>query len=556
MKADPLIPTSRFWAYPVQRLLLSVGFAILFLPTSLPSAAPAFAVEGHRPPNVVIILADDMGYSDPGCYGGEIRTPNLDRLAAHGLRFTQCYNTGRCWPSRASIMTGYYAQQIRRDTVPGIPKTGGQGLRPAWAPLLPEMLRSKDYRNYHSGKWHIDRQPLGCGFDHSYKMDDHDRFFAPKRHDLDGQPLPQPTVNDGFYVTDAIAEHAIAMLQEHHRDYAERPFFLYLCFTSPHFPLQAPEKLIAEYRDTYKQGWNRIQQTRGQRLLELGLVGNRPPAMELQLGPPYFFPDAYEKLGPLEVSRPFPWEELTPQQQEFQAAKMAVHAAMVDSMDRNIGRVLRQIDAMGASEDTLILFASDNGASAEIMVRGDGHDPSAPPGSGKTFLCLGPGWSSASNTPFRRHKTWVHEGGISTPLIAHWPRGISAAGDVRHAPVHFIDIVPTVLELAGIEPPREWGGMERPPMPGKSLVPLFAKEDTLNRDYLWWLHEGNRAIRVEDWKLVAARDEPWELYNLREDRGESHNLVEEFPDQAKRLRSLWEDVWNRIQADAKRDLNP
>ncbi len=515
---------------------------------------PAFTAESNRPPNVVVILADDMGYSDPGCYGGEIQTPNLDRLAEHGLRFTQCYNSGRCWPSRAAIMTGYYAQQVRRDTVPGVPKSGGQGVRPAWAALLPELLRSKDYRNYHSGKWHIDRQPLLCGFDHSYKMDDHDRFFAPKRHDLDGKPLPQPRETDGFYVTDAIARHAVEMLQEHSRDHAEQPFFLYLCFTSPHFPLQAPEEVIARYRDAYQQGWNRIQEARGRRLLELGLVAHSPPTMELQVGPPYFFPDAFEKLGPAEIAKPLPWDELTLEQQAFQAAKMAVHAAMVDRMDQNIGRVLAQLQEMGAWEDTLILFASDNGASAEIMVRGDGHDPNAPPGSGKTFLCLGPGWSSASNTPFRRHKTWVHEGGIATPFIAHWPRGISAAGELRRTPVHFIDVVPTVLELAGIEPPHEWGGGVRPPMPGKSLVPLFDKDGTVSHEYLWWLHEGNRAIRVGDWKLVAARDEPWELYDLREDRGESHNLIEKLPDRAARLQSLWEEVWDRIQTDAKRDL--
>ncbi len=276
--------------------------------------------------------------------------------------------------------------------------------------------------------------------------------------------------------------------------------------------------------------------------------------MELQVGPPYFFPDAFEKLGPAEIAKPLPWDELTLEQQAFQAAKMAVHAAMVDRMDQNIGRVLAQLQEMGAWEDTLILFASDNGASAEIMVRGDGHDPNAPPGSGKTFLCLGPGWSSASNTPFRRHKTWVHEGGIATPFIAHWPRGISAAGELRRTPVHFIDVVPTVLELAGIEPPHEWGGVVRPPMPGKSLVPLFDKDGTVSHEYLWWLHEGNRAIRVGDWKLVAARDEPWELYDLREDRGESHNLIEKVPDRAARLQSLWEEVWDRIQTDAKRDL--
>ncbi len=202
---------------------------------------------------------------------------------------------------------------------------------------------------------------------------------------------------------------------------------------------------------------------------------------------------------------------------------MAIHAAMIDRMDREIGRVLEQLKKMGVFDDTLIMFASDNGASAEIMVRGDGHDPQAPPGSADTFLCLGPGWSSSSNTPLRRHKTWVHEGGISTPLIAHWPNGIAARGELRHSPAHLIDIVPTVLELTGLEHPQTIAGKPAPPLPGKSLVPEFAKDGAVSRDFLWWLHEGNRAIRMGDWKLVAAGGPqgPWELYDLSQDRGES-----------------------------------
>ncbi len=529
------------------------GIATVLLPVA---ATPSHGAEGDRPPNVVIILADDMGYSDLGCYGGEIHTPNLDRLAAHGLRFTQCYNTARCWPSRAAIMTGYYPQQARRDTVPGLAKTGGRGQRPAWAPLLPALLRAKNYRSYHSGKWHIDGEPIRCGFDHSYKLDDHDRCFRPKQHDWDSQPLPQPGEDEGYYTTDAIAQYAVEMLQEHEKSFAERSFFLYLCFTCPHFPLQAPQEVIEQYKDVYTQGWNRIQEARGKRLLELGLVNNGPSPMETELGPPYFFPDAFEKLGPGEVRTPIPWNGLNAEQQAFQAAKMAIHAAMVHHMDEAIGKVLNQLQEMGAWEDTLILFASDNGASAEIMVRGDGHDPSAPPGSGQTFLCLGPGWSSAANTPFRRHKTWVHEGGISTPLIVHWPRGIAAQGELRHTPVHFIDFLPTILEVAGIEPPQAWEGMTRPPLPGTSILPLLAQDGTVKRDYLWWLHEGNRAIRVGDWKLVAARDEPWELYNLREDRGETRNVAEQMSHRVAELEALWNKVWTQIQADAKSDLKP
>ncbi|MGB4729098.1 MAG: arylsulfatase [Thermogutta sp.] len=508
---------------------------------------------GSQRPNIVIILADDMGYSDLGCYGGEIETPHLDQLAAHGLRFTQCYNTARCWPSRAAIMTGYYAQQVRRDTVPGVP-SGGRGTRPAWAPLLSEILKQHGYRCYHSGKWHIDSQPWNTGFDHGYVVNDHDRFFGPKNHAEDGKPLPQPKPEDNFYLTTEIARFAIKYLKEHAQQHGEQPFFLHLCFTSPHFPLQAPQDVIAHYMDRYRVGWNVIQEERGKRLLQMGLVKNRPPAMEIEVGPPYHFPEALKILGPYEVNRPFPWNQLTQEQQAFQVAKMAIHAAMVHIMDQAIGEVLEQLKAMKALDNTLIMFASDNGASAEIMVRGDGHDPKAPPGSAQTFLCLGPGWSSASNTPFRRHKTWVHEGGISTPLIVHWPAGIKSQGELRHTPIHFIDVVPTVLDILGISLPQEWNGQPRPPFPGVSFAPLFVQDGSVSHDYLWFLHEGNRAIRVGDWKLVAAHDEPWELYNLAEDRGETENLIQKEPEKAKQLEELWNRLWEQFQADARRDI--
>jgi arylsulfatase len=246
---------------------------------------------------------------------------------------------------------------------------------------------------------------------------------------------------------------------------------------------------------------------------------------------------------------------LTEGQRRFQATKMAIHAAMVDRMDREIGRFLDQLKAMGAFENTLILFASDNGASAEIMVRHGGHDPQAEPGSAATYLCLGPGFSSACNTPFRRHKTWVHEGGISTPLIAHWPNGIAARGELRHTPAHVIDIVPTILELAGASASVTAGSESAPPRPGKSLVPALAEDITLSRDSLWWLHEGNRAIRIGDWKLVAARDEPWELYDLTTDRAEQHDLAASMPDKVNELEKRWQQQTDRFIQLAQKTLH-
>ena len=485
-----------------------------------------------KPPNVLLIMADDMGYSDLGCYGGEIETPHLDGLAKNGLRFTQFYNTARCWPSRAALLTGYYAQQVRRDKLPGIKR----GNRPAWARLLPAMLKPAGYRSYHSGKWHIDGLPLASGFDRSYYINNHG-FFRLKFHYLDDKRQPATPISPKFYVTDAIADHAVATLKEHADQHTDNPFFHYLAFTAPHFPLHAQPKDIERYRERYLQGWDKIRMARWQKQKKLGLAEGELSKVERKVGPPYHFPDAYKILGAGEVRYPVPWDSLTTEQKAFQADKMAVHAAMVDSMDRAIGRVLDQLRTMKAYDDTLVLFLSDNGASAELMVRGDGHDLKAPLGSAYTYLCLGAGWSTTCNTPFRMHKTWVHEGGACTPLVAHWPKGIKARGELRRSPGHVIDVVPTILELAGAK--ASINSQPVPSAPGKSLVSVFAKDDKVEREYLWWSHDGNRAIRVQDWKLVAAKDKPWELFDLAKDRAETRDLATQFPLKVKKLEKLW-----------------
>ncbi|MGP0069299.1 MAG: sulfatase-like hydrolase/transferase [Isosphaeraceae bacterium] len=528
---------------------------ITVLASLLVGAAPSASDQSGRPPrpNIIVIMADDLGYSDLGCYGGEIRTPNLDGLAAGGLRFTQFYNTARCWPSRAAVLTGYYAQQVRRDTVPGV-KSGGAGVRPKWAKLLPEMLRPIGYRSYHSGKWHVDGMPLADGFDRSYYLEDVGRYFRPHVLFEDDRKLPPVQSGTGFYATNAIADHAIKYLGEHATKYRDKPFFLYLTFNAPHFPLQAPPEDIARYRDRYREGWEAVRAERWKRIQELGLVHGRLSDVERNVGPPYHFPEALKKLGPDEVNRPVPWASMTDAQRTFQATKMAIHAAMVDRMDREIGRVLDQLRAMDAFEDTLIVFLSDNGASAEIMVRDDGHDPSASPGSAETHLCLGPGWSTVANTPFRRHKTWVHEGGIATPLIVHWPRGIAAHGELRHDPGHVIDLVPTILEAVGGTRPEPGNGRPVPERPGKSLVPAFTRDGSVRHDEIWWAHEGNRAIRVGDWKLVAAgKDGLWELYDLAKDRTETNDLVRRFPAKGHELAERWQRSWDQFAATARED---
>ena len=521
----------------MQRFFFFLGFCgFCFL--------PSLEIAG-RNPNVLLIMADDMGYSDLGCYGGEIETPHLDGLARDGLRFTQFYNTARCWPTRAALLTGYYAQQVRRDSLPGIKR----GTRPPWARLLPQMLKSVGYRSYHSGKWHIDGLPLANGFDRSYYTNNHG-FFGLKSHYLDDKKQPATSISPKFYLTYAQADHAVEILKEHAKEHADKPFFHYLAFTAPHFPLHALPKDIERYRERYKQGWDKIRSARWNKQKELGLAKGELSPVERDVGPHHHFPDAYKILGPGEVRYPVPWKTLTKEQQAFQADKMAVHAAMVDSMDRAIGRVLDQLRKMKAFEDTLVLFLSDNGASAEVMVRGDGHDPKAPLGSAYTYLCLGAGWSTACNTPFRMHKTWVHEGGSCTPFVAHWPNGIAARGELRQTPGHAIDVVPTILELAKAKVTLKKNASAPP---GKSLVPAFTEERSIERNYLWWSHDGNRAIRVRDWKLVATNDGAWELFDLAKDRTETRDLASKHPVKVKELEKLWLETQNQFIRDANLD---
>ena len=526
------------------------AIAAFFCVVSLAAAS----ADSSKKPNVIIIVADDLGYSDLGCYGSEIQTPNLDSLADSGLRFTGFYNSARCWPSRAAILTGYYAQQVRRDVLPGV-ESGINGKRPAWARLLPDRLRSLGYRSYHSGKWHVDGQPLKNGFDHSYSLNDHDRYFYPEQHTLDDKPLPAVKPDSGYYASTAIAQHAIEMLAGHQKDHRKEPFFLYLAFTAPHFPLQALPEDLALYKDRYKAGWDVLRQERFKKMLGMGLVTGTLPPLEPSVWPEYNPSEAElrEKIDPGEVGRAVPWTSLTDVQRQFQPVKMAIHAAMIHRMDLEIGRVIAQLKANGTYDDTVIFFVSDNGASAEQIIRGDGHDRAAPPGSAKSFLGLGPGWAAAANAPFRLYKSWTHEGGISTPLIVHWPHGITAHGELRHNPGHLIDLAPTVLELAGGHWPTTSDGKPVPPPPGKSLVPVFTRDGAVSHDFLWWLHDENRAIRIGDWKLVTDHQKPWKLYDLRQDRAENLDLAAGNPAKVKELEQEWTRRFEEIRKVATQD---
>ncbi len=543
---------------PAKLLKLLLIFATVALPLLIASAAPP------AKPNILILIADDMGFSDAGCYGSEIHTPNLDHLAADGLRFTQFYNTARCWSSRSCILTGYYAQSIRRDKFTGNFRvnaaTGAVGTRPRWAELLPEYLRPLGYRSYHTGKWHVDGKPLDNAFDHSYFDMNEKSYFTRLKANEDNEELPDIKVGEGFYNTIAVADYAIKYLKEHAAKYASQPFFEYVAFHSPHFPVQALPEDIAVYKDAYKSGWDAIRDERFARMQKMGIVGTNCVLSPLD---PITVPwwnlreaELKKRIGPDEVGHAVPWISLTRGEKQFQAAKMSVHAAMITRMDSEIGRILDQLKAMGAYDNTIVLFMSDNGASAEQIIRGLGEDPTTPIGSAYSYLGIGPGWASAANTPFRLYKSWEFEGGNCTPLIVHWPAGIAAHGELRENPGHMIDIVPTLLELTGATRPATVAGLPVPPLPGKSLVPVFAKDNTVTHDFFWFDHDGNRAIRIGDWKLVADHTKPWELFDLSKDRSESKNLAADYPEKVKAMEQAWLQHGEELHALAMQDLPP
>ncbi len=517
--------------------------------SGLPGARPADAAGRGRRPNIVLIMADDLGYSDLGCYGGEIQTPNLDALAANGLRFTQFYNAARCCPTRASLLTGVYPHQAGignmithggQATMPDDLDTGPyQGYLKDRCVTIAEALKPAGYRTYMTGKWHVGEfapyWPNDRGFDRYYGLisgvmnyfGDRDRGRSPdvdRTFVVDGE-LAWPD-EPGFYATDAFTDRAIDMLDEHPE---EDPFLLYIGHIAPHWPLHAWEEDIFRYEGGYMSGWSELRRRRYAKQKQLGLMER-----DWELSPQD--PEAAD------------WDELDHEKRIEMDRKMAVHAAMTDAMDRSIGRLVDKLKAMGCFEDTLILFLSDNGASHERGPFGRDFRPdlTGPIGSVNSYHSYGRSWSNASNTPFRLHKHWIHEGGSATPLIAHWPNGIEARGEFRDQVGHVIDFLPTFLELAGAEYPSEIRGLETPPVEGRSLVPFFNSDRTEERE-IYWEHRGNRALRCGDWKLVADGEEgPWELYNMAEDRTEVNDLIDKDPDRAREMMARWEDWARRI----------
>jgi arylsulfatase len=493
-------------------------------------------------PNLLLILADDLGWSDLGCYGGEIRTPALDALAAGGVSFTQFYNSSRCCPSRAAILTGLHPHQA------GFPLMSGT-LQPHTATIA-EALRPAGYGRYMTGKWHLGakRTPVDCGFEEFYGMvGGFNTCWEEQPHysRLPAGRTKREYAPGGFYSTDVFGDYAVEFLDQGRARNA--PWFLYLAFNAPHFPLHAPEEEIAKYEALYADGWDRIRERRLARQKDLGLVPR-----DLALTPRSVVPAnwANEKTGWADKDNPA-WDTIPADRRADLARRMAVFAAMVDRMDQCIARVVAHLKATGQFENSLVVFLSDNGACAEWDPWGfDGK--SGPDnvlhtgadlktiGAPASYVSYGSGWANACNTPWRLYKHYGHEGGIRTPFIVHWPAGLGRAkGRLVTSPGHITDILPTLLDAAGAEFPTTRDGVALLPPEGVSLLPVLRGGAAPERA-VCMEHEGHRSIREGDWKLVAIESRPWELYDMARDPVEMHNLAAAQPDRVARMAATWE----------------
>lgn len=493
-------------------------------------------------PNIVIVLADDMGYSDLGCYGSEIDTPNLDGLAQRGVKFTNFQNTARCCPTRSSLLTGLYSHQA------GVGHMVSDNGYPAYrgeinknCVTIAEALKQAGYRTGMAGKYHVCRAveasrhnwPMQRGFDSYFgALPGGGNYFAPTML-VRGNDVIQPSKD--FYYTEEIAKESVRVIESHGRG-ASNPFFLYSAFTAPHWPLHAREREIAKYADRYRTGWDKMREERWARMLKLG-------AAKKEWG-----------LAPRDPAVPA-WDTIPETQRAWQIRRMAVHAAMIDSLDQGIGKIMTAIDSIGERDNTLIMFLSDNGASHEGMSESSamqyaqvtldgrpvrrGNNPSILPGPADTFQSFGREWTHLSNTPFRLHKHWVHEGGISTPLIAHWPNGIAKPNRIDEQHGHVIDLMATAVDVAGAEYPKTFGGNSITPLEGKSLKPILEGKRRPGHSAVFWEHEGNRAVRMGKHKLVAEYKKPWELYDIEKDRGESKDLAATDTARVKSMESTW-----------------
>ena len=502
----------------------------------------AFGAVGSRP-NIVLIMADDMGFSDIGSYGGEISTPNLDRLATNGLRFTQFYNAARCCPTRASLLTGLYPHQAGIHHMVDnkkLPLEKRQLSRSAVT--IAEVLGKNGYRTAMSGKWHVcpvpaasTNSPTQRGFEKFYGIiHGASSYYAPVTLRRDDAPIEADGTN--YVITDAIAQNAVNYIRSFAKE--AEPFFVYVAFTAPHWPLHAPAEDVAKYTNTYERGWDVLREERYERQVKMGII------------------DRTAALTPRD-SRVPAWEEV--KNKAWQASRMAVYAAQVERMDRGIGQIVDALRQSGELDHTIIMFLSDNGACAEVLGAKDealhvpkaapdggpmrrGNSPDIFPGPADTYASYGVGWANLGSTPFRSYKHWVHEGGVATPLVVHWPAAIRRGG-FRHEPAHLIDIMATCVDVANARYPREFNGNSIQPLEGRSLTGVFRGKG-LDSRVLFWEHEGNRAVRKGRWKLVSKYPEAWELYDVRNDRTEVRDLAAAKPRIVTELAALY-DSWAR-----------
>ena len=474
---------------------------------------------GADQPNIILILADDMGYSDLGCYGGEIKTPNLDRLAKNGIRYTQAYNTSKCWTTRISLLTGLYHHRSDRDFTN--------------TALIGEILKPAGYRTWWSGKHHAVFNPYDRGFDHfsgflggainfwnpgdqARKGEKEPGWRAVYTWAFDDQLIKPYTPDKDFFATDAITDWSLGWLDE--KEKATDPFFLFLSYNAPHWPLHAHPEDIAKYDGIYEQGYEFIRKARYERQLKMGLFDR--------------------EVTPLSNPEHEEWKYLSDQEKEEEALRMEIHAAMVDRMDQNIGRLLQKLEDLRKLENTLILFLVDNGASHERPKK-KAWDPKAEWGSVGSFEAIGQSWANAINSPFKKWKVQGMEGGICTPMIAHWPEGITFPDNtISLEPCHLIDFVPTFMELAGGE--AKYPG-ELPKLDGISIIPTFSGKKLQRDKPLFFQYGSWQVIREHQWKLVQHKKGPWQLYDLSRDRTETQNLVAQFPERVSQMKKSWED---------------
>jgi arylsulfatase A-like enzyme len=512
-------------------------------------AVPAAGQPAHGRTNVVVILVDDMGWSDIGPYGSEIPTPHLNALAANGLRFTQFYSTPRCSPSRASLLTGLYPHQAGMGHLDNVIREGSSGTTGRLndrSVTIAEVLREAGYFTAMAGKWHLGQQngspPWQRGFDRVLNIRAGGIFFPNQNFQggdeltkrgqeplyLDGQPIRRdsPQLGQNWYTTFLWTDFALKFVDEAKK--ANKPFFLYIPHNAPHFPLMAPAELIAKYRGKYKAGWDRLRAERYRRQMEMGVI------------------DAGWPLSPREADSPA-WDSLPVVARDRFDHLMAVYAAMIEAIDTSVGTLVEGLQARGALDDTLILFLSDNGGNAESGP--DGRIEGDPPGGPNSNLYLGMNWAALTTTPFRRFKHFTHEGGIATPFIAHWPRGIRGRNRLDHRPGHLVDLMATIVDVTGARYPREFKGKTIQPMEGVSLRPAFTGGRITRTQPIFWEHEGNQAVRSGRWKLVSRYPDGWELYDMAADRVERNDLARRHPDVVRKLASDWEAWAQRANVD-------